>query len=215
MLRTTLAAALTALLLLYLTPSTTPYSPHNPGPDGLSKLAAHCQLADQADVIILAPGAELPQYNVSALRAPIADPFINDGNPRNPVVNARGKPAVAPNATPLTGPGTPLVYTSPGSFITNDTRGPFPLALAVATDNKTIYIYHAALFSNQAIDKNAALLKEVCARPVKIVVADPDPAHLLHEHLDEAQPWAAPAILTATSLYLLLKKTTWQSRREK
>jgi len=215
MLRSALAAVLTALLLLYLTPSTTPYSPHNPGPDGLSKFAALCQLADKADVILLAPGAQLPQYNISASRAPVADPFINAGNPRTPIANARGRPVVAPNATPLTGPGTPLVYTSPGSFITNATRGPFPLALAVSTGNKTVYIYHAALFSNQAIDRNAALLREVCAKPVKVVVANPDPAHLLHEHADDVKPWAAPALLTAIALYIMLRKTTWPPRREK
>jgi hypothetical protein len=214
MLRPALAALATALLLLMLMPSTTPYSPHNPGPDGLSKLAAMCTLADQADVIVLAPGAGLPQHNVSASRTPIVDPFINDGDPRAPIANARGRPAVAPNATPLTGPGTPIVYTSPGSFA-DTTRGPFPLALAVKTGNKTVYIYHAALFSNRAIDKNLQLAKEVCRQPVKVVVADPDPAHLLREHLDDAQPWAAPAVLTAISLYLAVKKTAWLSRRAK
>jgi|GEM_PF-1693700 hypothetical protein len=214
MLRPALAALATALLLLMLTPSTTPYSPHNPGPDGLSKFAAMCTLADQADVFVLAPGAGLPQYNVSASRTPIVDPFINDGDPRAPIANARGRPAAAPNATPLTGTGTPIVYTSPGSFA-GTTRGPFPLALAVKTGNKTVYIYHAALFSNRAIDKNLQLAKEVCRQPVKVVVADPDPAHLLHEHLDNARPWAAPAVLTAISLYLAVKKTAWPPRRAK
>jgi hypothetical protein len=214
-LRAALAALATALLLLLLTPSTTPYSPHNPGPDGLSKFATICTLAEQADVIVLAPGASLPQYNVSASRNPIVDPFVNDGDPRAPIANARGRPVAAPNATPLAGPGTLVVYTSPGSFA-GAARGPFPLALAVRTGNKTVYVYHAALFSNRAIDKNLQLAEEVCRQPVKVVVADPDPVHILHEHLGDAWPWAAPAVLIAVSLYLIMiERATWPPRRAK
>ena len=213
--KTIIAALLLAVAVLYLTPSTTPYSPYNPGPDGLSKLAQICRTSANADVVILAPGAHLPNLNISASTAVIVDPLANFGTPYIPAaVDVNGTALAAPNATPLIGNGKVLISTGPTSFA-GTARGPYPLALAVKTGNKTIYIYHAALFSNRAIDKNLQLAKDVCRQPVKIVVADPDPAHLLREHLDDARPWAAPAALTAISLYLATKKRAWPPRRAK
>jgi len=211
MYRTALTAVALAIALLWLTPSTTPYSPHNPGPDGLTQLAQMCRQADDADIIILAPGAAY--LNVTAATTKIVDPYINFGDPHIPAAaDTRGAALAAPNATPLIGRGKPLIRTSPTSF-SDTSHGPYALALALEEENKTIY--HASLFTNYALRWNHNYAKQICARPIKIVVPDGDLAHIFHQHLDEAQHWAAPAILTATSLYLVLKKTTWPTRREK
>jgi hypothetical protein len=214
MLRAALAAALLVLAALYLAPSTTPYSPYNPGPDGLSELAKMCKMSDGADVIILAPGVSLPDLNITAATTRIADPVANFGSPYTPAARvASGAGALAaPNATPLAGRGVAIVYTSPASFA-GPAPGPHPLALAVSAGNRTVYVYHASLFTNLALRWNLDYARQVCAMPVRVVVTGGDPAHVLRERLDRARPWIAPASLAAASLYLTLKRAAWRSRR--
>ncbi|MFP3267819.1 MAG: hypothetical protein RXQ56_10240 [Thermoproteus sp.] len=200
-----IAALLLAVAVLYLTPSTTPYSPYNPGPNGLSELAQICRTSANADVVILAPGASLPNLNVSASTAEIVDPLINFGSPYIPAAaDVNGTALAAPNATPLIGNGEVLIATSPTSFA-GTARGPYPLALAVREGNRTVYIYHASLFTNLAMRWNSAYAERICARPVEIVVAGGDPSHWVHEYLYAARPWIAPAALAAMFLYLALK----------
>ncbi len=209
--RQALTAAALAIALLWLTPSTTPYSPHNPGPDGLSQLAQMCRQADDADVIILAPSATY--LNVTAATTKIVDPYVNFGNPHIPAaVDIRGAALAAPNATPLIGRGRTLIRTSPTSF-SDTSHGPHALALALEEENKTIY--HASLFTNYALRWNLNYATQICARPIKIVVAGGDLAHIFHQNINYVKPWAAPALLTAIALYIMLRKTTWPPRREK
>ncbi|MGC9119330.1 MAG: hypothetical protein ACP5I3_10135 [Thermoproteus sp.] len=208
-------AAVIALALvaaaLYLTPSTTPFSPYNPGPYGLSQFAHMCRTSPTADVVVLAPGASAEGLNVTASTAEIVDPLVNLGSPYIPAAYAAPAngsayygPVAAPNATPLLGRGTPLILTSPTSFADGD-RGPFALALAVKADNKTLYVYNAALFTNLALRWNMGLAKAICTRPVRIVVPYGDPSHYAHEILEAAAPWIAPVLLTTIALYLIYR----------
>ncbi len=214
MYRAALATAAVIIAALYLTPSATPYSPYNTGPDGLSKTAEICQIRDEADTIIIAPGASIPTLNISASTAQIVDLLINGGDPYQPIAKANGYPVVAANATPLTGPGRSIAYTSPISFV-NNTQGPFTLGLAVEKGGKTLYIYHASLFTNRVFEKNKNFIRDVCLRPVKIVIPRGDPSHHFHElaaHVEKK--WLVPLLLAAIGLYLVHRRQTWQLRRK-
>ncbi|MGC9130881.1 MAG: hypothetical protein ACP5H5_04775 [Pyrobaculum sp.] len=213
MYRAAIATAALVLLLLYLTPSTTPFSPYNTGPDGLSKAVEMCRVEENADVFIVAPGASVPGLNVTAGTSKIVDPLINAGDPYIPLARAGRYAVIAPNATPLRGPGRVVVSTSPTSFA-DTSRGPYALGLAVAVGNRTIYIYHASLFTNRAVDRNLKFIQGVCRRPVKVVVAGGDLSHTFHEAAWAIGEWLAPMLITAISLYLFKTWRTWPRRRE-
>ncbi|MEM3836173.1 hypothetical protein [Pyrobaculum sp.] len=202
------AVIILAVAILHFTPSATPYSPHNPGPSGLSKLAQTCAVSEQADVIIITPGAEVPELNITAGIAPIVDPYANAGDPHIIIANARGTPVYAINATPLMGSGQPLIWTSPASN-SNGSWGPFTLALAVRKGDKIIYIYHAALFANAVFEKNSRLVEEICKRPISIVSTQGDLAHYYHQLERQAAAWAAPIALATISLYSLAERRKW------
>lgn len=198
------------IVLLYITPSTTPFSPYNSGPDGLSKFAELCRFSDDASVILLAPGASF--LNISASTSRIIDVFVNFGDFRIPVAYARGRELAAPNATPLIGPGSVVVYTSPASFA-DTRRGPFALGLVVTYGNKTYKIYHAALFTNLALRWNSQFASELCREPVRLVINGGDLSHMFHLFLEEYFTWLGPLALAGIGLYLLFNKGAWPHQR--
>lgn len=192
------------VLLLHFTPSSTPFSPHNTGPLGLSETAKVCKFADNASVVILGPGASA--HGVKAAETPIVDPFANAGDPYVVIANAGGRAVFAANATPLVGPGKALVVTGPASYA-NATLGPF--ALGLATGNVTVY--HASLFANKVFEKNRQFIEQVCREPVRLVLAGGDAAHYYHQLEEAAAPWAAALALATISLYLAVRGRQWRS----
>lgn len=212
--RAVIATAILAVLILHFTPSTTPYSPYNTGPDGLSKLAQLCGLAEGANVVIIAPGAALPDFNITADETPIVDPYVYAADPHIIIVNYNGTPVLAANATPLRGPGRPILWTSPAS-ITNGSRGPFVLGLAVTAGNTSVRVFHASLFINSVIDKNKRLVEDICRSPVRIVTKGGDLVHYYRQLEATITPWVAPLalILFALFLYTRSKTNRWPSDR--
>ena len=202
--RAIIIAALLVALILHFTPSTTPFSPYNTGPEGLSKLASVCTFAGNASVVILAPGASI--YGVRAAETPIVDPLANAGDPYVIIASAGGTAVLAANATPLIGPGKPVVVTGPASYA-NNSFGPFALGLVVGN----VTIYHASLFVNRVFDSNKQFISRICRGPVRLVLSGGDLAHYYHQLEAAAAPWAAAFILAATSLYLLAKSGQWRS----
>lgn len=202
--RALIITTLLVLLLLHLTPSTTPFSPYNTGPLGLSEAAKICQFADDANIVILGPGASA--RGVKAAPTPIVDPFANAGDPYVIIANAEGRAVLAANATPLTGPGKAVVTTGPASYA-NKTLGPF--ALGIAAGNVTAY--HASLFANKVFEKNRQFIEQICREPVRLVLENGDAAHYYHQLEEAAAPWAATAALATLSLYLLVRGRPWHS----
>ncbi|MEM1597659.1 MAG: DUF4350 domain-containing protein [Pyrobaculum sp.] len=177
------------LAVVYLTPDPAPFSIHNTGPQGASKVAELCKIAsvDNASVIIVAPGATPPpprpgtviillgptnetlralEVDAHVKEGEVTDQALNALNPHYPLAFAGNYTIALYKPSPLV-PGqaaTPVAKTS--EFSTwRGAQGSYTVAIRQRIGGgEVVAVSSPYVFTNAMLDmaQNAQWLKSLC-----------------------------------------------------